>query len=114
MSHPTGQRPNGTATDDRDWIAEARRILTSETMLLPERGHLAAVQAQANELSKIVALQNRALIAMFLELKRSGMEVPAATIAQIEAAGLDLAIDRQAGGPLTVRLLKHAPIVRTH
>lgn len=98
-------------TDERDWIGEAARMCAKprQTMLLPEYGHVEALLAKNAELANIVALQNRALISCLLTFGRPGFEVSARTIEKFEQAGLDIAIQRSLGGPITVNLLRPAP-----
>lgn len=108
-----GQVPE-TPTTPQEWIAEAERIVARRTLKLPARAHLEAVLGArdhllgiAAELTNIVALQNRALIALLMSIKQSAFKVPAGAIEGIETMKLDLAVNRKdKDGPIVVRLIQ--------
>lgn len=92
-----------------DYLAQARALLSGDTALVPSLDHLRALQAEVNQIALLVALQNRALVALLLDRSKAAVTVPATLIGQIEAMGLDVSIQRQQGGPLHVALVRFAP-----
>lgn len=108
-----GQVPE-TPTTPREWIEEAERIVAKRTLKFPTGDHLKAVLAArdevlsvAAELTNIVALQNRALIALLMSIQQSAFQVPAGAIHSIEASGVDLSVSRaKKDGPIVVRLIQ--------
>ena len=101
-------------TTDREWLEEAERIVAKRTMKLPTRAHLVAALASRDqafsgmaELASIVALQNRALIALLLSVKQSAFVTPEKAVLAIERRGLDLAVHRNTeDGSIVVRLVQ--------
>lgn len=107
---PTTAVPEPT----RDWLGEAGLMVAKKTLSLPEVGHVEALLNELVPLQKIVALQNRALICLLLQINQSGFVVPAKVIAQIEAKQLDLLVHRNyEGAPIVVKLLRPAPAPTT-
>lgn len=111
MSNPrNGHDPNTVPADERDWIGEVARMLKRETMLLPEYGHVEALYHELVPLQAIVAMQNRGLIALLLQVGQPGFVVDRKVIQKIEAAGLDLTVKREpGGGSITITILRPAP-----
>jgi len=107
MNNKVVPHPSAPAAAPRDWLTEAQLILMNLTMVLPERGHLAAVQDEVNRLALLVALQNRALIALMLSVKQTAFTVEPTHVKSIEAQGLDLQVGRPGSdAPIQVRLLR--------
>lgn len=105
-----GHDPNAVPADQRDWIGEVGKMIARTTMMLPEYGHVEALYCELVPLQAIVAMQNRGLIALLLQVGQPGFVVDRKVIQKIEAAGLDLTVAREPhGGAITIKLLRQAP-----
>lgn len=87
----------------RDFFEEAQRILRKESLLIPERAHLEAVDAQARAMATNMAAIGEVLLCILKENEKTWMRIPAEMVAVIRTSGLMPQIVREPDGAILVQ-----------
>lgn len=94
----------------RNYDAEARAIIDERGLLLPERAHLLALDAQLQAMNRNVILLGHLLLAVLYDSGQPAMSMPKALLETVKKLNLMPLIHAQPDGSIVVKAVPLGPV----